>query len=153
MKRKIYSQLLHWKKTEQGKVALLIDGARRVGKSYIVEEFARNEYKSYIFIDFNRAGRDIHELFADGLSDLNSLFLYLQNIMGVRLYERESLIVFDEVQLCPRAFALALALVEGVAHRVNATNPYCLGVARSPSGQCEVFRCRRASVRQDSVVL
>ncbi len=68
MKRKIYSQLLRWKKTEQGRVALLIDGARRVGKSYIVEQFARNEYKSYIFIDFNSAGRDIHELFADKLS-------------------------------------------------------------------------------------
>ncbi len=111
MKRKIYSQLLHWKKTEQGRVALLIDGARRVGKSYIVEEFARNEYKSYIFIDFNRAGRDIHELFAGSLSDLNSLFLYLQTIMGVRLHERESLIVFDEVQLCPRARATIKYLV------------------------------------------
>ncbi len=111
MKRKIYSQLLHWKKTEQGRVALLIDGARRVGKSYIVEEFARNEYKSYIFIDFNSAGRDIHELFAGSLSDLNSLFLYLQTIMGVRLHERESLIVFDEVQLCPRARAAIKYLV------------------------------------------
>ncbi len=111
MKRKIYSQLLRWKEAEQGRVALLIDGARRVGKSYIVEEFARNEYKSYIFIDFNRAGRDIHELFADNLSDLNSLFVYLQNIMGVRLYERESLIVFDEVQMCPRARAAIKYLV------------------------------------------
>ncbi len=103
MKRKIYSQLLHWKETEQGKVALLIDGARRVGKSYIVGEFARNEYKSHIIIDFNSAGRDIYELFHNHVSNLDTLFLYLQNITGVRLHERQSLIVFDEVQLCPRA--------------------------------------------------
>ncbi len=111
MKRKIYNELLDWKKTEQGSVALLIDGARRVGKSYIVREFAKNEYKSHIIIDFNSAGKDIYELFDNYLSDLESLFLYLQNITGVKLYERNSLIVFDEVQLCPRARAAIKFLV------------------------------------------
>ncbi len=111
MRRKIYSQLLHWKEAEHGRVALLIDGARRVGKSYIVKEFANNEYKSHILIDFNSAGKEIYELFDNYLSDLDSLFLYLQNITGVRLYERESLIVFDEVQLCPRARAAIKYLV------------------------------------------
>lgn len=111
MKRKIYNELLQWKNNEHGRVALLIDGARRVGKSYIVKEFAVNEYKSHILIDFNSASKDIHELFDNYLSDLDSLFLYLQNITGVRLYERESLIVFDEVQLCPRARAAIKYLV------------------------------------------
>ena len=111
MKRKIYSELEYWKNTEHGRVALLIDGARRVGKSYIVKEFAQNEYKSHILIDFNSAGKDIFELFDNYLSDLDTLFLYLQNITGVRLYERESLIVFDEVQLCPRARAAIKYLV------------------------------------------
>lgn len=111
MKRKIYDELLHWKYTEQGRVALLIDGARRVGKSYVVEEFAKNEYKSHILIDFNSAGKDVSDLFDNYLSDLDTLFLYLQNITGVRLYERESLIVFDEVQLCPRARAAIKYLV------------------------------------------
>ncbi len=112
MKRKIYNELLHWKNTENGRVALLIDGARRVGKSYIVREFARNEYKSHILIDFNSAGKDIYDLFDNYVSDLDSLFLYLQNITGIRLYKRESLIVFDEVQLCPRARAAIKYLVE-----------------------------------------
>ncbi len=112
MKRKIYNELLHWKNTENGRVALLIDGARRVGKSYIVREFARNEYKSHILIDFNSAGKDIYDLFDHYVSDLDSLFLYLQNITGIRLYKRESLIVFDEVQLCPRARAAIKYLVE-----------------------------------------
>lgn len=112
MKRKIYNELLKWKQEEKGRVAILIDGARRVGKSYIVKEFAKNEYKSFIFIDFNSAPKDVFALFDNYLSDLDVLFMYLQNIMGVKLYERESLIVFDEVQLCPRARAAIKYLVE-----------------------------------------
>ncbi len=111
MKRRIYKELLHWKEAEKGRVALLIDGARRIGKSYIVKEFARNEYKSHIIIDFNSADKNIHELFDNYLSDLDTLFLLLQNITGVKLYEHESLIVFDEVQLCPRARAAIKYLV------------------------------------------
>ena len=77
MKRKIYNELINWKNTELGRTALLIDGARRVGKSYIAEEFAKNEYKSYIMIDFNRASEDIKDLFANYLEDLDMLFMYL----------------------------------------------------------------------------
>ncbi len=112
MKRKIYNELLRWKDEEKGRLALLIDGARRVGKSYIVKEFAGKEYRSHIIIDFNSASKEVVELFDNYLSDLNSLFLYLQNITGVRLYERDSVIVFDEVQMCPRARAAIKYLVE-----------------------------------------
>lgn len=111
MKRKIYNELLEWKQREQGRVAVLIDGARRVGKSYIVEEFARKEYKSYILIDFNSAGKDMMELFDNYLSNLDMLFMLLQNITGIKLHERESLLIFDEVQMYPRARAAIKYLV------------------------------------------
>lgn len=100
--RKIYSDLLKWKETQAGKTALLIEGARRIGKSTIVEEFARNEYRSHILIDFSQASPEVRGLF-DDVSDLDFLFLQLQLRYGVQLVKRESLIVFDEVQLCPRA--------------------------------------------------
>lgn len=111
MKRKIYDSMRKWKE-ENGRTALLIDGARRVGKSYIAQEFAKKEYKSYILIDFNRAPAEITELFVHYLNDLNMLFLYLSNFYGVKLYERESLIIFDEVQLFPKARAAIKYLVE-----------------------------------------
>lgn len=101
-KRKIYSVMQEWKLRSNGKTALLIEGARRVGKSTVVEEFAKNEYRSYILIDFAEAAHDVRELFED-VSDLNYLFLQLQLRYSVRLFERESLIIFDEVQLCPMA--------------------------------------------------
>lgn len=101
-KRKIYSKLLDWKRKSQGKTALLIEGARRVGKSTVVEHFARNEYKSFILIDFSIAPKHIVDLF-DDISDLNYLFLQLQLTYKTTLYIRESLIVFDEVQFCPKA--------------------------------------------------
>lgn len=100
--RKIYSKLLEWKRESSGKTALLIEGARRVGKSTVVEEFARNEYKSYILIDFSKASKEVKGLF-DDISDLNYIFLRLQLIFHVDLHERESVIIFDEVQLCPMA--------------------------------------------------
>ena len=101
-KRKIYNALLEWKERSQGRTALLVEGARRVGKSTVVEEFAGREYRSHILIDFAEASRDVRELF-DDVSDLDYLFLQLQLRYSTRLHERESLIVFDEVQLCPRA--------------------------------------------------
>jgi len=110
VKRKIYDQLLVWKK-EGGKTALLIDGARRVGKSYIVEAFAKAEYKSYILIDFNKTGNDILDLFMHYLDDLDTLFMYLSGYYNVKLATRESLIIFDEVQLFPRARAAIKYLV------------------------------------------
>lgn len=111
MKRKIYEYLLTWKKEWAGKTALLIDGARRVGKSYIAEEFAKTEYRSYIFIDFNSATEDIRNLFFHYLNDLDTLFMYLSGYYNVKLYEHESLIIFDEVQLFPRARAAIKYLV------------------------------------------
>lgn len=111
MKRKIYKDLLTWKKEWAGKTALLIDGARRVGKSYIAEEFAKTEYRSYIFIDFNSATEDIRNLFFHYLNDLDTLFMYLSGYYNVKLYEHESLIIFDEVQLFPRARAALKYLV------------------------------------------
>ena len=96
------------------RTALLIDGARRVGKSYIAEEFAKNEYKSYIMIDFNRASEDIKDLFANYLEDLDMLFMYLSNFYNVKLYERETLFILDEVQLCPKArSALKYLIADG----------------------------------------
>jgi hypothetical protein len=103
MKRKIYSRMLEWKKTDQGTSCLLIQGARRVGKSYIAEEFARIEYKSYILIDFNQAGQNVRELFLDDLNDLDTFFLKLSAEYNTKLYPRESVIILDEVQLYPRA--------------------------------------------------
>ena len=101
-KRKIYSKILEWKKNSNGSTALLIEGARRIGKSTIVEEFGKNEYKTCLIINFVECSKEITELF-DDISDLNYLFLQLQFKTKIDLYERESLIVFDEVQLCPKA--------------------------------------------------
>ena len=109
--RKIYDKLLEWKRESDGKTALLVEGARRIGKSTVVEAFGKNEYKSYILIDFLTAPKMIKELFED-LSDLNYLFLQLQLQYKVDLYERNSLIIFDEVQLCPPARQAIKALVK-----------------------------------------
>ena len=111
MKRKITDQMLRWKETSAGKTALLIDGARRVGKSYAAEDFAKKYYQSYILIDFNEVGKDLTELFDLNLRDLDSFFMYLSALYNVRLYERNSLIIFDEVQLYPRARAAIKFLV------------------------------------------
>lgn len=100
--RKIYQKMLNWKRDSNGKTALLIKGARRVGKSTIVEEFAQKEYSSYILIDFSIAPKEIHDLFRD-LSNLNYLFLRLQLIYHINLENRKSVIIFDEVQREPLA--------------------------------------------------
>ena len=101
-KRKIYNRMKEWKEVANGRSALLIRGARRVGKSTVVEEFAKNEYESYILIDFVKAPSEVIELF-DDISDLDFLFLRLQAIFDVNLVERRSAIIFDEVQKCPKA--------------------------------------------------
>lgn len=101
-KRKIYDKLLEWKEGSNGKTAILIEGPRRVGKSTIVEAFGKNEYKSYMLIDFAFASNAVRELF-DDVSDLDYLFLQLQLQFQVDLHERNSLIIFDEVQFCPKA--------------------------------------------------
>ena len=99
-KRKIYSEMLQWKQSRQGKTALLIKGARRVGKSTIAEEFARREYKSYIVVDFSDAPESLWNA-VQHISDRDYFFTQLQFIYGVTLYERESVIIFDEIQKSP----------------------------------------------------
>ena len=111
MKRKIYDSLVKWKKESAGSTALLIDGARRVGKSYIAEEFAKSEYRSYIMIDFNKAPEEIKDLFKNYLNDMDTFFMYLSNFYNVKLYERETLIILDEVQLFPYARSAVKYLV------------------------------------------
>lgn len=111
MKRKIYSKLLNWKNASRGQTAVLIDGARRVGKSYIVEDFARNEYKSYILIDFSKEDKQLKMLFEEQLSNLDTFFRMLSLIKSTKLYPRESVIVFDEVQQYPPARAAIKHLV------------------------------------------
>ena len=111
LKRKIYDEMLSWKQKSCGHTALLIDGARRVGKSYIVERFAEQEYRSSIIIDFGNVPQDILDLFAHESYDLDLFFAKLSAFYSATLYKRESLIVFDEVQQFPRARQLIKYLV------------------------------------------
>lgn len=103
MRRKLYDRLLAWKNENKGKTAILIEGARRIGKSYIAEEFARNEYDSYLLIDFSKAPQMVKSWFADYAEDLDTLFANLQLHYKKKLTINHSLIIFDEVQLCPQA--------------------------------------------------
>ena len=118
MKRKIYSKLLDWKKNRRGDTALLIEGARRIGKSYVAEEFARNEYESYILVDFSKVNPKVKEFFDLYVDDLDMLFMNLELYFKRRLVPRKvkdeearSLVIFDEVQFCPRARAAIKHLV------------------------------------------
>ena len=111
MKRKIYNELLEWKNNRCGETAVLIEGARRIGKSYIVEKFAKTEYDSCLIIDFNKADKIIWKWFDAYLDNLDALFENLQIHYGVRLQPRRSVIVFDEVEMCPRARAAIKYLV------------------------------------------
>ncbi|MBR1652520.1 MAG: ATP-binding protein [Alloprevotella sp.] len=101
-KRKLYDRLLEWKRVQNGKSAIMIEGARRVGKSTLVEQFAKNEYESYILIDFNEASEEVKSLF-NNLMNKDFIFLQLQALYNVVLKERKSVIIFDEVQKCPLA--------------------------------------------------
>lgn len=101
-KRQIYEKMLEWKHSKDGSTALLIKGARRVGKSTIAEEFAKNEYESYILVDFADAPAAVWEA-VEEISDRDNFFMKLQYIYGVQLHERKSVIIFDEVQKCPKA--------------------------------------------------
>ena len=112
MERKIYSQLKKWKEQSRGRSALLIQGARRVGKSYIAEQFAKSEYRSYILIDFNKVNQQVKDLFLHDIDDLDLFFLKLSTFFNVKLQERESVIIFDEVQLFPRARSVIKYLVQ-----------------------------------------
>ena len=111
LKRKIYDKLLEWKNQSNGSTAILIDGARRVGKSYIAEEFGKSEYKSYILIDFGKAPQDVLDLFIHDSANLDLFFAKLSAFYAKTLYKRNSLIIFDEVQQFPRARQLIKYLV------------------------------------------
>ena len=111
LKRKIYDKLLSWKSVSNGSTALMIDGARRVGKSFLCEQFAKNEYKSYIIIDFANVAPDIVDLFTNDTYNLDYFFQKLSALYAVTLYKRNSVIVFDEVQQFPPARQLIKYLV------------------------------------------
>ena len=111
LKRKIYHELVAWKTKSNGTTAMMIDGARRVGKSYIVEAFAKTQYKSYILIDFGNTPQDVLDIFANDSADLDMFFAKLSSFFRTPLYMRESLIIFDEVQQYPRARQLIKYLV------------------------------------------
>lgn len=110
MKRKIYTTLLKWKENKCG-TALMLEGARRIGKSYIAEELGRNEYRSYLKIDFSIAPEEVFDLFEHYVHNLDTLFERLQLFYGVKLYPDESLLIFDEIQFCPKARAAIKHLV------------------------------------------
>ena len=111
-KRKIYDKLLEWKRNGSQECALLIDGARRVGKSFIVETFAKQEYRSYLILDFTHAKQEIKDLFHRYLDDLDTFFAYLAELTNVELHPRETLIVFDEVEFFPKASEAIKQLVK-----------------------------------------
>ena len=111
LKRKVYQKMLNWKKTSNGASALLIKGARRVGKSYICEQFGKSEYKSMILIDFTNISKEIIDIFEHERTNLDLFFNMLSTYYGIALYKRESLFVFDEVQQYPIARQLVKHLV------------------------------------------
>lgn len=134
-KRKMYKKLLEWKELEAGKTALLIEGARRVGKSTIVEEFARNEYDSYLLIDFSIASKATKALFED-ISNLDMLFTSLQLTYGVSLVAGKSLVIFDEIQKCPLARQAIKHLVkDGRYHYIETGS--LLGIKMKKKAQSE----------------
>lgn len=111
LKRKIYSKLLNWKNECQGTKAIMVEGARRIGKSTIVEEFAKQEYESYILIDFAKRDKVVEEYFNQYLNKLDDLFMLLSTYYGVKLVPRKSVLIFDEVQMFPQARAAIKYLV------------------------------------------
>ena len=111
MRRKVYEKLLEWKQKSSGQSAVLLQGARRVGKSYIAREFAEKEYSSYILIDFNLADQQVRDMFLHDIGDLDTFFLMLSTLYNTKLKERESLIILDKVQLFPRARSVIKYLV------------------------------------------
>ena len=111
LKRKIYERMLEWKNIDKGSTALLLEGARRVGKSYIAEQFGKQEYKSYLLIDFSNISGQILDVFENDFTDYDIFFSKLSVFYGVRLFVRESLIIFDEVQMYPKARQMIKHLV------------------------------------------
>ncbi|MCQ2380038.1 MAG: AAA family ATPase [Victivallaceae bacterium] len=154
MKRKIYDQLVRWKRNDAQRTAMLIDGARRVGKSFIAEEFAKNEYSSYILVDFNKAGNEVKELFDHHLNDLDTFFSYLSAYFNTRLIPGKSLIVFDEVQLYPRAVPPSNILSRTEDITILKPAPSCrsrrMSMTSSSHPKNDISRCIRWISRNSS---
>lgn len=132
-KRKIYQKLLEWKEQDNGSTALLIEGARRIGKSTIVEEFAKNEYESYLLIDFSIASKIVKDAFSD-ISNLDFLFTTLQVSYGVSLTPGKSLVIFDEIQKCPLARQAIKHLVkDGRYHYIETGSLLGIKMKRRPN--------------------
>ena len=102
-RRKIYKELLDWKSKSNGETALLVEGARRIGKSTIVEEFGKNEYESYLLVDFTIASATVKEAFQNHLNDLDTFWMLLSSVYHTTLHRRKSLVIFDEIQKFPKA--------------------------------------------------
>lgn len=120
--------MLAWKRSSQGDSALLIEGARRIGKSTIAEEFARNEYDDYVIIDFATADQSIVDIF-NHISDIDRFFLELQTLTWKRLSHRKSVIIFDEVQFCPKA-RQAIKLFQNVSRGYRTFRDSCISRSR-----------------------
>ncbi len=131
-KRKIYSEMLSWKQAQNGKTALLLKGARRVGKTTVVRQFASNEYTSYMLIDFARVSSEIRQLF-DDMSDLDDFYMRLQVFTHTRLERRKSVLVLDEIQLCPKARQAVKFLVEDGRYDIIETGSL-LSIKRNTEG-------------------
>ena len=123
--------MLRWKNKSQGTTVLMIEGARRVGKSYIAEEFARNEYDSYIMIDFLEENDDFKARFNELRSDLDSLFLFLQAYYSTRLIERRSVIILDEIQKFPPAREMLKYLVNDLLMNLYGLAPLCIPINKT----------------------
>ncbi len=134
MKRKAYEKMLEWKAKYADRYALMLDGARRVGKSWLAEEFAKAEYDSYVLIDFSKAKKDVKNLFDDYLDDLDTFFMMLETMMKVRLVKGRSLVVFDEVQRFPRAReAIKHFVKDGRFHYMETGSLISIEVIAKPS--------------------
>ena len=119
-RRKVYQDLLEWKRTDNGRTALLLEGARRIGKTTVVEEFAKKEYRSYILVDFSKDDDPCRILFDRPYNSLDDLFSRLQLNSGKTLYPGESVIILDEIQLQPRARQMIKSLVgDGRYHYIE----------------------------------
>lgn len=134
-KRKIYQKLIDWKNNTAGEKALMIEGAYRIEKSTIVEEFAKNEYKSYLLIDFNDASDAVKNAFSLYLNDLDTFFMILSVEYNVQLYPKESIIIFDEVQQFPKARQsikklVNLSLIQNLGNLFFSFSKFCMDASK-----------------------
>ena len=157
--RKLYSELIAWKRDSNGASAMLVEGARRTGKTTLVKEFARREYDSFLYIDFSHVDKQVLDIFRDYRSDTQTLLRMLQLFYGVELHERKSLVVFDEVQLARRMKAVRAIVPEDIrlCYSIKA-NPFLIPAMRRLVGTLEVCSpgeleiCRQQGVSPDMVL-